>query len=147
MSCRYLGAADDVKFLAGPQPEKKGYRLNETRAYQYIRLNGPQSVFEGYGWSLDVLVEYTWTQLGALSTLLIILLVLEVRTRLHIHNPFGHDMVCHASICEAWQKKIRYSADLSCCLRSHGTAVKWDSGTKPSPQGPSQLSQPLQERL
>jgi hypothetical protein len=61
-----------------------GMDLNTTRAYQYIRMNGPESIFQGYGWSLDVLVEYTWNQLGALSTLLIILLVVEVRFNVQI---------------------------------------------------------------
>lgn len=56
-----------------------GALLNTTSAWNYIDLNAPQSLFEGYSWSLDTFVDYCYSQLGELSIVLIILLVVEVR--------------------------------------------------------------------
>ena len=41
------------------------------------RLQGPSSIFQGYAWSLDTLVDYAWSSLGRLKVVLMILLVVE----------------------------------------------------------------------
>jgi hypothetical protein len=53
---RFLQAALDVKFNA----LKLGYALAETPSWQYIALNGLTSLFGGYTWSLDVIVDFAW---------------------------------------------------------------------------------------
>ena len=69
-----ISAAEDVHFWA----ETLRGGLNDTRSWQYIYNNGRQALFDGYTWSLDTFVDFTWLELGKLSQVMIILLVIEV---------------------------------------------------------------------
>eukprot|EP00877_Chromochloris_zofingiensis_P002757 jgi/Chrzof1/12482/Cz06g35270.t1 len=51
--------------------------MNGTSAWQYVTLNGPGALFDGYAWSLDTFVDYCYSQLGALTSAMIVLLVIE----------------------------------------------------------------------
>eukprot|EP00879_Flechtneria_rotunda_P009748 GHRR01010197.1.p2 GENE.GHRR01010197.1~~GHRR01010197.1.p2 ORF type:complete len:816 (+),score=239.63 GHRR01010197.1:4977-7424(+) len=51
--------------------------MNGTTSWQYQFQNGPASVFTGYSWSLDTFVDFAWLDLSRLSTVLIVLLVVE----------------------------------------------------------------------
>lgn len=53
---RYLQAALEVRFNAAAL----GYKLAHTSYWQYIYLNGLDSLFDGYKWSLDVFVDFAW---------------------------------------------------------------------------------------
>lgn len=44
---------------------------------QYAFLNTPTSIFNGYAWSLDTFVDFTWQDLTKLSVVIIVLLVIE----------------------------------------------------------------------
>lgn len=79
-SFRFVGAAKDVHYFA---PIHKYGLINDT-TWRYIYNNGDHSLFDGYKWSLDVFVDYTWSQLGTLTATMIILLVMEVR----VHEGF-----------------------------------------------------------
>eukprot|EP00882_Tetradesmus_deserticola_P025626 GHRQ01028163.1.p1 GENE.GHRQ01028163.1~~GHRQ01028163.1.p1 ORF type:complete len:534 (+),score=138.84 GHRQ01028163.1:97-1698(+) len=50
-------------------------------AWQYIYNNGPHALYTGYAWTLDTFVDYTWRDLTTLSMTIIVLLVVEVRSR------------------------------------------------------------------
>ena len=65
----------DVSFNAAALREG----LSGMPAWHYIADNGHNGIFEGYAWSLDTFVDFVWQQLGALSTIMIVLLVIEVR--------------------------------------------------------------------
>ena len=65
----------DVSFNAA---ELRG-AVAELPAWHFISNNGHDAIFEGYAWSLDTFVDFVWQQLGALSTIMIVLLVIEVR--------------------------------------------------------------------
>lgn len=56
-----------------------GATMNAQPAWQYVFQNGPASLFNGYAWSLDIFVDYTWKDLTKLSATIIIVLVIEVR--------------------------------------------------------------------
>jgi hypothetical protein len=60
-----------------------GYHLDETSYWNYMYLNGPASIFSGYSWSMDIFVDYAWNQLGELNSVLVALLVIEVRLGTH----------------------------------------------------------------
>jgi hypothetical protein len=55
------------------------FNINATSTWQYVLQNGPSMIFHGYAWSLDTLVDFAWEQLGSLKTVLVVLLVAEVR--------------------------------------------------------------------
>jgi hypothetical protein len=94
---RLLTAADEV-YVRG---KGLGANLTDMREWLYIRGNAAHSIFKGYAWSLDVEVEYAWKELGTLSNIMVVLLVLEVsavnrqqaRAKARNHN--------HVSICAA----------------------------------------------
>jgi len=65
--------AKDVIFLF----PTLGAAINETEGWQYVYRNGADGVFKGYAWSLDVFVDYCWSQLTSLSKILIVPLVVE----------------------------------------------------------------------
>jgi hypothetical protein len=65
------------------------YKLSHTNYWNYIYVNGPKSLFEGYMWSLDVFVDYAWAQLGTLNNVLVVLLILEVGDGAEQHWPCG----------------------------------------------------------
>lgn len=64
----------DVHFNA----KQLGYSLSSTPFFHYVYDNGPDSLFSGYAWSLDVMVDYAWVQLDALNKVLVVLLIVEV---------------------------------------------------------------------
>lgn len=74
---RYLRSCQDVIFNA----DTLKHKLAQTRYWNYIYFNGPESIFHGYSWSLDVYMNYAWLQLESLNSILIILIVLEVSTQ------------------------------------------------------------------
>ena len=39
-----------------------------TRAYNFLILNGPFTLFNGYVTALDVIMSYAWKTLGTLQT-------------------------------------------------------------------------------
>lgn len=75
--CRFTASVKEVA-----SSSSLGLLLNTTSAFQYIDLNCGDGLFTGYAWSLDTFVDYCYFQLGALSTVMTILLVLEVCARL-----------------------------------------------------------------
>jgi len=70
---RYIAAGRDVHQLV----PILGAAIENTTSFQYMALNGPKSLFTGYRWSLDTQVDFSWLQLGSLSTVLIVLLIVE----------------------------------------------------------------------
>lgn len=72
--CRYLLAEKDMEYN---QAALK-MAAEHTTFFQYIYQNGPESLFKGYVWTLDVYVDFAWAQFGSLSIALIILLSLEL---------------------------------------------------------------------
>lgn len=42
-----------------------------------MTLNGPNSIFYGYSWTLDTIVDHAWAQLTSLWAQLLVMLVLE----------------------------------------------------------------------
>ena len=70
---RFIQASWDVHHLA---PTLKAALFDNTQ-WNYITHNGPTSIFSGYAWSLDTFVDYAWSSLGQLKTVLIILLIVE----------------------------------------------------------------------
>lgn len=75
---RYLQFTQDVTFNA---PILK-HKLLNTSYWQYIYNNGPESLFRGYCWSLDVYMDYAWARLGTLSSVVLILMIIEVSVHL-----------------------------------------------------------------
>eukprot|EP00878_Enallax_costatus_P005349 GHUV01005618.1.p1 GENE.GHUV01005618.1~~GHUV01005618.1.p1 ORF type:complete len:894 (+),score=279.19 GHUV01005618.1:728-3409(+) len=71
---KYVSAGEDLLYWAIKMRDS----LNTLQSYHYVVENGRNSIFTGYSWSLDVLVDYTWLQLGTLTTELIMLMVAEV---------------------------------------------------------------------
>ncbi|GBF97004.1 hypothetical protein Rsub_09801 [Raphidocelis subcapitata] len=69
----FINCGRDVLFHA----VALGAALENTSYYQYMAMNGPESIFDGYSWSLDVQVDMSWLQLASLNTVLIVLLVVE----------------------------------------------------------------------
>jgi hypothetical protein len=74
---RFIQGLQDLKFNAFIE----GYNLDKTPYFNYVYYNGPDSVFNGYSWSMDVHVDFAWSQLGSLSNVLVALLVIEVSCR------------------------------------------------------------------
>ncbi|GBF92718.1 hypothetical protein Rsub_05087, partial [Raphidocelis subcapitata] len=72
MGNKYIMSSWQVHFDA-----TAGVELNDTIAWNYMFENGPDSIFKGYAWSLDTFVDYSWSRLGQLNTVLIVLLVVE----------------------------------------------------------------------
>jgi hypothetical protein len=56
-----------------------GAALEEQRDWTYVAENGLTSVFRGYAMSLDMYVRFCWSELGKMGSLMIGLLVAEVR--------------------------------------------------------------------
>ncbi|GBF95600.1 hypothetical protein Rsub_08582 [Raphidocelis subcapitata] len=54
-----------------------GDRLDQLPAFEYVEQNGDASIFAGYAWSLDTLVDFAWSQMSSLSELVIVMLVVE----------------------------------------------------------------------
>lgn len=71
---RYLRCQQDVLYNA----KLLGHDLEHTSYFQYMYHNGPNSLYMGYVWSLDVFVDYACKQLGTLGNVLLVLLILEV---------------------------------------------------------------------
>lgn len=76
--CRYLLAEKDIMFNHAALK----LELEKTTYFQYIMNNGPDSLFKGYSWTLDVYVDYAWQQFGSLNIVLMILLALEAVVQL-----------------------------------------------------------------
>lgn len=70
-----LAALDDVHF----HRDDWGAQMDETPSFQYAYRNIPEALFNGYAWSLDTFVDFTWQDLTKLSVVIIVLLVVEVR--------------------------------------------------------------------
>ncbi|KAI8467685.1 MAG: hypothetical protein J3K34DRAFT_523567 [Monoraphidium minutum] len=71
MGNKYIASGHDVHYAA----PSLGAALENSTFYRYMYLNGPGAIFEGYAWSLDTQVDFSWVQLGTLSTVLIVLLI------------------------------------------------------------------------
>jgi hypothetical protein len=74
----------NVYISAGREVLFKGYsgdptKMNESVSWQYALSNGPESIFNGYAWSLDISVDHSVGDLVAISLRLVILLIVEVR--------------------------------------------------------------------
>jgi hypothetical protein len=75
------------------------YGLGETNYWNYIYHNGPNSLFNGYMWSLDVFVDYAWAQLGTLNNVLVVLLIVEVRRHKQVLHLSENENMCAESCC------------------------------------------------
>ncbi|KAI8474715.1 MAG: hypothetical protein J3K34DRAFT_518018 [Monoraphidium minutum] len=73
MGNKFIAASSDVYYWA----PLVGADLNATAAWNYVTLNGRNSIFTGYAWSLDTFVDYAWGSLGQLKIVLVVLLVVE----------------------------------------------------------------------
>jgi hypothetical protein len=58
--------------------EAAGAAMYNTSYFQYMLHNIPESLFSGYAWSLDVFVDYTLRDLASLSSIIIVMMVVEV---------------------------------------------------------------------
>eukprot|EP00775_Hariotina_reticulata_P009112 gene9112-9281_t len=71
---RFIQSMQEIKFNAYIE----GYNLDKTSYFNYVFHNGPDSIFTACSWSMDVIVDFAWNQLGSLSNVLVALLVVEV---------------------------------------------------------------------
>jgi hypothetical protein len=71
-----VAAGRELRFAG----DTDGAAMNNTACFQYMLNNIPGSLFTGYAWTLDTFVDYTLRDLASLSSIIIVMMVAEVRS-------------------------------------------------------------------
>ncbi|KAF8055488.1 tmcC [Scenedesmus sp. PABB004] len=110
---KFLHSSKEVEFNA----RALRYELHDTNYWNYIYQNGPASLFEGYMWSLDVFVDYAWSQLGTLNNVLVVLLIVECFL-VQLSTICYEFVLVKAANCEAMKRFSVFLALPSATIRS-----------------------------
>ncbi|WIA20263.1 hypothetical protein OEZ85_006098 [Tetradesmus obliquus] len=73
MGNKVVAAGRELQFAA----DSVGVAMLNTTYFQYLLNNIPGSLFAGYAWSLDTFVDYTLADLASLSSIIIVMMVVE----------------------------------------------------------------------